>query len=119
MTNYTAKLRTVYFIRPAGERGPVKIGCSIDAERRLAQLQIEADDRLEIVASASGSMDDERRIQSLFWHDRIRREWFNWSPVLQLLIDAVARGEADWAALPPTRVRRMPERRRAIHGEAA
>jgi hypothetical protein len=112
MTGYTAAIRTVYFVRPVGELGPVKIGCSANVERRRAQLQTEADKRLEIVAAAPGSMDDERRIHSLFWHDHIRREWFNWSPILQLLIDAVARGEADWAALPPTRIRRMPGKRR-------
>lgn len=112
MTSFSAVPRTVYFIRPAGERGPVKIGCSVNPEKRLAQIQVEHDSRLEIVATAPGSLNDERRVQSLFWHDHIRREWFNWSTYLQLLIDAAARGDADWETLPPTRVRRMPGRKR-------
>lgn len=111
MTLYTAAPRTIYFIRPVGCPGHVKIGCSIHPETRRRQLQTEAGRPLEIIAQIAGSLDDERRIHSLFWHDHIRREWFNLSPILQLLIDAVRRGDADISALPEARVRRMPWRR--------
>jgi hypothetical protein len=112
MTAYTRAQRTIYFIRPVGKSGPVKIGCSLRPEKRRQQLQAAARRPLEIAAATPGSMDDERRIHSLFWHDHMHGEWFNWSQCLQLLIDAAVRDELDIEALPAARVRRMPGKRR-------
>ena len=113
MTRHTELMRTVYFVRPAGKRGPIKIGCSLYPEIRLQQLQTYSRrGALEMAASVPGNMDNERRLHSLFWHDREEGEWFKWSKVLQLVVDAAARGELDIDALPPARVRRMPGMRR-------
>lgn len=112
MTAYTARPRTIYFIRPVGEMGPVKIGCSKNPEKRLQQLSCIERRKLEILATVPGNMDDERRIQSTFWHDHLYNEWFGWSRMLHVVVAAAARGELDIDALPPARVRRMPWRDR-------
>lgn len=112
MTYSPTEPRTVYFVRPVGERGPVKIGCSIRPEKRRQSLQVSERRPLEFAAQIPGSLRDEQRIQSLFWHDHIGGEWFNWSPILQILIDAAARGEAEIENLPPARVRRQPPGKR-------
>jgi len=112
VTHYTAKVRTLYFARPKGQLGPVKIGCATNVKNRIQQLRPFGMSALELVASIPGSMDDEWRIQSLFWHDRLEGEWFNWSRGLQILMDSAARGELDIEALPPRRIRHMPERQR-------
>lgn len=109
MTHFTSIPRTVYFARPIGKIEPIKIGCSKRVERRLQQLRWVARSELELLAAIPGSLDDERRIQSLFWHDRIEGEWFSWSRGLQILIDAAARGELEIDALPVTRILRKPE----------
>jgi hypothetical protein len=110
VTSFTAAIRTVYFARPVGQIEPIKIGCTRAVERRMQQLRCEVRSELEVVAAIPGSMDDERRIQSLCWHDRIRGEWFKHSLVLELLMEAAARGELDIESLPAARVRAMPEK---------
>jgi len=109
MTLFTEQVRTVYFARPIGKREPIKIGCTSNVTNRLQQLRPIARSELELVAAIPGSMDDERRIQSLCWHDRIEGEWFKWSSVLQILMDAAARNELEIDALPAARIRRKPE----------
>lgn len=112
LSEHHTRMRKIYFIRPVGERGPVKIGCSVNPEKRRQSLQSARGAPLEIAASIPGTMIEEQRAHCLFWHDHLGGEWFEWSPVLQLLLDAIARGEADLNALPPLRTRRMPGRRK-------
>lgn len=111
MTDYTARLRTIYFVRRASGAGAIKIGCSVAPERRRQQLEIAVGAPLVIIASLPGSMDQEGAVHSLFWHDHLGGEWFSWSPILKLLIDSVRRGEADLNGLPPRRTLRRGKRR--------
>lgn len=93
-------MRRVYFIKPVGMIGPVKIGCSKSPDNRLSCLATWSPFALEIVASVEGDFLLERRFHAAFLHLHERREWFRWAPDLQLVIDQVARGEFDCAALP-------------------
>lgn len=100
MTLFTQRPRTVYFIRPIGMRGPIKIGCSCSPDRRRSSLETWSPFPLEIVAEMIGSLDVERRIHSYFRVSHKSREWFEWTSELQRVIDSVIAGTFDPAALP-------------------
>ena len=87
----------VYFMRRSDGVGPVKIGCSQWPEKRLAMFQIWSPEPLEIVATANGTFNDERRLHRQFEQFRLHSEWFEAAPpVLAMLARVAATG-----ALPP------------------
>lgn len=91
----------VYFIQ-SGPGGPVKIGHTVDVEKRLASLQTGCPDKLDVlgVIKCDNGRAKETELHRRFTDLRINHsEWFRWSPTLA---DAIAkeavRGES------PTRV---------------
>jgi hypothetical protein len=110
MTHVTRRPRTVYFIRPIGMKGPVKIGCSVSPDGRRTTLEKWSPFPLEIVAQFDGCMDDERRVHSLFWEQHQRGEWFEWSPELQALIGSINAGAFNIDALPATKILPKPRK---------
>jgi hypothetical protein len=66
----------VYFIRPVGQLGPIKIGYSDYPEARLLSLTTWSPVDLEIAATVPGDRDLEYRIQCVFADLHWRREWF-------------------------------------------
>jgi hypothetical protein len=119
MTDFTARPRTVYFIRPIGMRGPVKIGCSNSPERRRGALQTWCPFPLEIVAEVRGSLDIERRFHSLFRELHQGHEWFEWAPELQGVMDAVAAGTFDLSSLPAPQSLQRGKTKRSGWSESA
>lgn len=86
----------VYFIRPVGQLGPIKIGSSNSPVDRLATLAAWAPMPLEIIAAVPGTMKDEFWLHDCFADRHSHREWFN--PDLKMLeaIEAVrASGSLD------------------------
>lgn len=81
----------VYFIRPVGLDGPIKIGCSTYPMSRLNALMTWSPFPLEILAMAPGGHSDERRLHQRFSADRLRSEWFRTTRELIDLIDGVAK----------------------------
>lgn len=95
----------IYFIKPIGVDGPIKIGCSTIPENRLDQLTIWSPWPLEILCTAAGNYKDENFLHSCFASDHSHREWFRSSPRLRAIIDEIARtGSLDVARanLTPT-----------------
>ncbi len=90
----------VYFIRPVGMDGPVKIGCSISPRGRKSDLSQWSPFPLEIAAQIPGDFRLERRFHAMFNDDHKTREWFDWSPELGAVIEAVAAGTFDVETLP-------------------
>jgi hypothetical protein len=99
----------VYFIRPVGQHGPVKIGVSVGLERssrypgkagRFTQIDACSPVPLEIAAKIPGDKAVEQRFHAMFEADHDRFEWFRWSPALQDVIDAVVAGAFDIDTLP-------------------
>lgn len=84
--------RFVYFIRPVGQEGPVKIGCSAAPQRRVEDLAVWSPYPLEVAAASPGSLKIERQLHNIFRADHSHREWFRASPKLSALIEAVAGG---------------------------
>lgn len=99
--------RRVYFIKPVGMDGPVKIGCSKSPTGRRDTLQTWAPFPLEIIAEIEGGFDLERRFHSLFADSYLRREWFDWTPEMGGVIADIVAGVFDIASLPePKRIPR-------------
>lgn len=92
-------MKRVYFIKPAGIHGPVKIGCSANPMQRLSHLTRKRRP-LEIAALIEGDYVVERQFHALFRDDHIAKEWFFWTTELQSVIDRINRGSFDMAELP-------------------
>jgi hypothetical protein len=90
----------VYFIKPIGLQGPIKIGCSKSPEGRHSTLESWSPFALEIIATIEGDFDLERRFHAAFIETHDRREWFGWSRSLQNTIDQIAAGTFDVSTLP-------------------
>lgn len=79
----------VYFLASV-DRSMVKIGCSYLPAKRLAALQTWSPLKLELIASAPGSLEDERAIHSHFLAHHSHGEWFKGDPDIFLLAKTVA-----------------------------
>lgn len=84
--------KLVYFIKPVGMNGPIKIGCSRLPEQRLESLTIWSPFPLEIAAAIPGSFRLEINIHDCFADDILHHEWFRATPRLLALIAALNRG---------------------------
>jgi hypothetical protein len=91
----------VYFIRPIGMKGPVKIGCSLSPDGRRETLETWAPFPLEVVATLEGPPELEARFHALLHDFHSHREWFHWCPALEEIIQAVAKGIFPVEQLPP------------------
>ena len=111
----------IYFVRPVGLSGPIKIGLASDANKRLKTLEASSPLRLEIIATLEGGKEVECRLHERFLGQQSHYEWFHWSASLQETVDQINAGIFDIEGLPqakgtaPTQRGRpsswLPERR--------
>ncbi len=94
MSNY------VYFIRPVGMDGPVKIGFSTDPERRRRELERSSPYKLEVAAKIAGDRLLEIRIHHYLRSSRLRGEWFEATEGLSSMITSVANGLSPFPEIP-------------------
>jgi len=94
----------VYFIKPTGMDGPIKIGCSRIPADRLLALNIWSPFPLEIIGSTPGSWKDERFLHKCFSHLHTHSEWFQCTEVLEAEIAKILEHGIDYARsnLTPT-----------------
>jgi hypothetical protein len=83
---------SIYFIKPVGMRGPIKIGCSQDPKGRLGQYAAISPIPLELVATIPGDMEMEATIHSCFRDMHSHGEWFFAGDRLVAAVDAIASG---------------------------
>lgn len=81
--------RSIYFLRPVGQKGPIKIGSSQVPKRRLQGYQIWSPVLLEIAATCPAHRNTEVFLHRHFYPTHMHGEWFVWSDELQRLIDHV------------------------------
>lgn len=81
--------KRVYFMKPIGMAGPIKIGCSDLPERRLRTYDIWSPFPLELLATAPGSFWHERALHWLFRGSHSHGEWFYVDQALLSVIDHV------------------------------
>lgn len=72
----------IYFIKPIGMEGPIKIGVSVDTEARCAQLAHWSPFPLEVVLTIPGDRATEKALHDQFADDHSHGEWFHASPQL-------------------------------------
>lgn len=82
----------VYFIRPIGRDGPIKIGVSCAPPERLGTLMCWSPYPLEVAVAIPGSYKLERRIQERFAASHSHKEWFLETPALLALIERLKSG---------------------------
>lgn len=87
------KIKYVYFIKPCGMDGPIKIGCSEEPERRLKTLATWSPFPLEIIGKVEGECSDENFLHRRFADLHTHREWFQSSPLLRDTIRRILAGE--------------------------
>ena len=85
-------VRRVYFIRPIGQDGPIKIGSSRCPEDRLATYMRWSPYPLEIVVSVPGTMKTEVAIHCCFADAHSHEEWFRPIPRLLAAVERLIEG---------------------------
>lgn len=84
----------VYFLKPVGMYGPIKIGCSQWPEERLKSLMSWSPFPLEIMATTAGGLDLEMKLHDRFASSHKHSEWFEPTTDLIVGISALKSGKA-------------------------
>lgn len=82
----------VYFIRPLGMLGPVKIGLAECPRRRLDGLAAWSPFPLEVIATVNGSFALEQAIHSVMHASHSHKEWFHPTPEILEMVKALEAG---------------------------
>lgn len=82
----------VYFMKPVGMVGPIKIGCSSWPENRLKQLGIWSPFELEVIFSFPAGHTTERQLHRCFADLHSHGEWFRPGPRLLKAIEEMKSG---------------------------
>lgn len=90
----SAPEKQIYFIRPVGAVGPIKIGCSRWVDERLASLMLWSPTPLEVITYAEGDVRLEFCVHRMFADHRLHKEWFAPAPALLEAIDRVKAGQS-------------------------
>lgn len=89
-------MSVVYFIKPVGMDGPIKIGHSTNPPKRLLDLGAWSPFPLELIGSVPGVLADESFIHDCFADIHSHREWFKPEPaLLQAIAKVLAAGSVD------------------------
>ena len=84
----------VYFMKPIGMAGPVKIGRARDPSKRLKTLGMWSPFPLEIIGQIPGWTEEETYLHRKFADHHSHREWFRASNLLLRTIERILAGEA-------------------------
>lgn len=87
-------MKYIYFIKPVGMDGPIKIGYSQLPNERLLSLSVWSPFVLELMGTALGGSKEENFLHRRFAHLHTHREWFNSSPLLRETIRRILNGES-------------------------
>lgn len=91
-------MKYLYFIKPVGMDGPIKIGYSQLPTERLLSLSVWSPFVLEMIGTAPGGSREESFLHQRFANLHTHREWFNSSPLLRGTIARILAGETVEAA---------------------
>lgn len=107
----------VYFIKPIGMDGPIKIGCSVSPDNRIETLATWSPFPLEVITSLDGDRALERRFHAAFMEHHLGHEWFTAAPEIIAAIDAISAGRFDVDTLPAPANHRKPRSRQKPKGD--
>lgn len=83
------KMKRVYFFKPVGFDGPIKIGCSDTPFERLTLFAGWSPHPLEMIGFVPGTYADEQFLHECFADSHAHREWFQSSPALRDAIQTI------------------------------
>lgn len=89
----TTKGTNIYFIRPVGMVGPIKIGCSNSVDDRLEGLAVWSPFKLEVIYTEKGNYALEQKLHQCFADYHSHREWFHPGERLLKAIGRLIAGE--------------------------
>jgi len=95
----------VYFIKPVGASGPIKIGCSMRPLGRLMEMSTWSPVKLELVYFEIGDHHLELNIQMCFADYHSHMEWFRAGPRLIKALERLRAGVPIAEAIDLTDVR--------------
>lgn len=87
-------MRYVYFLKPVGMYGPVKIGTSETPMNRLHTLMAWSPFKLELMATTPGSWKLEHKLHCRFARSHLHAEWFEPDTDLMVGIAALRAGKS-------------------------
>jgi len=93
-------MKRVYFIKPIGFDGPIKIGITRDVGRRLDDLMKWSPLDLHLICSIDGGPRTEARIHRMLAETHRHKEWFHPSAKLSRLIERIQDGSYREELLP-------------------
>jgi hypothetical protein len=96
---FRSTIREIYFIKPIGMDGPIKIGCSHWPQSRLAEFEIWSPFKLEIITAFDGNCALERKIHRRFARYHSHGEWFHANPELIAMIEKLRVGTSIYEAI--------------------
>jgi hypothetical protein len=82
----------VYFIKPVGLPGPIKIGFSVNTRERLLSLGAWSPLKLEIIAEIPGTCQLEKNIQDCLLNSHSHHEWFFPTDEVISVVEAIKAG---------------------------
>lgn len=85
----------IYFIKPVGLDGPIKIGCSGIPEDRLVSLAAWSPFPLEVIGKTPGTLKDEGFLHRCFSEYHSHHEWFYFTPALGEIITKILASSID------------------------
>lgn len=80
---------TIYFIKPVGLTGPIKIGLSKHPERRLDEFRGWSPLELEMIGTVPGNWADEQFLHECLAEHHSHGEWFFPSPEVITAVEQV------------------------------
>lgn len=86
------KEKFIYFLKPVGMSGPIKIGFSNDPEKRLKACTLWSPFKLQVIATAEGDRAIERLLHNCFADIHSHGEWFHPHERLLMAIKAIKAG---------------------------
>jgi hypothetical protein len=82
----------VYFLRPVGKTGPIKIGASVKPGERAVRMATFGAEPLDVLVTIPGDLALERNLHECFLDCHSHREWFFPIPRLVAAIEALQAG---------------------------
>jgi hypothetical protein len=96
-------IQHVYFVKPVGMPGPIKIGYSKSPMERMSGLMCWSPWPLEVVASVPGNRALEKNIHECFAHHHSHHEWFHAHPEILVAVEKIKAGVPVAEAIDLTR----------------
>lgn len=96
----------LYFLKPVGMMGPIKIGCSKFPESRLASVALWSPVPVETITVVPGGFREENMLHRQFANFRLHGEWFAANDgLLEIINSAIATGELPKIAVEDDRAK--------------